>query len=151
MLSSWENVSVITGEWPPVGEGEGGRKKRMIVIWLLLSAINPRRGRHVTFMICSPPRGWTRLARDGEVVSHRDGEVGALTPLAGLSLGPGGAAHWARAHWQSDPFPGATKRVGCGAWHPAVRGGPGHLHITEHTKPSWQNRGICRMKGLKEV
>ena len=75
-----------------------------------------------TIIISSPPRGWTRLPRDGEVVSHRDGEVGALTPLARLSPGSGGSTHWARSHWQSDPFPGSTQRLGCGARHSTVRG-----------------------------
>ena len=85
-----------------------------------------------TFTISSPPRGWARLTRDGEIVPHRDGEVGALTPLAGLPLWSGRPADWARAHWQPDPLPGPAQRASGGARHPALRGRPRHSpHITD--------------------
>ena len=96
----------------------------------------------VTFMICSPPRGWPGLAGHGEVVSHRDGEVGALAPLTGLSPGPGRAAHRAGAHGQTDPLPGPAQRVRCGARHPALRGRAGHPHqpLTSLTRARWTQK-----------
>ena len=105
--------------------GRRGEEEEDNDCYMIITVSN--KPKDVTFMISSPPSGWTRLAGDSEGVSHRDGEVGALAPLARLSLWSGGAADGAGAHWQSDPFSGPSERVCCGARHPTVRGGAGHL------------------------
>ena len=116
-----------------VTNGRRGSEEEEHDCYMIIMVSNKPKDDTVIFIssLCSPPRGWSGLARDGEVVPHRDGEVGALAPLAGLSLGPGWPATWAGAHWQPDPLPGPAQGVGGGARHPTVRAGPRHLpHIT---------------------
>ena len=136
-LCSWnvvnsrpDPVCVITREWSAVGGGSPCSDCYMMIIVSNKAGDQGPRTSHLLSPLSpltSPPRSWARLARDGEVVSHRDGEVGALAPLARLSLWSGGPADGAGAHWQSDPFSGPSERVCCGARHPTVRGGAGHL------------------------
>ena len=120
---------------------EGGREEEEEDDCYMIIIVS-NKPKDVTFMICSPPRGWPGLTGHGEVVSHRDGEVGALAPLTGLSPGPGRAAHRAGAHGQTDPLPGPAQRVRCGARHPALRGRAGHPHqpLTSLTRARWTQK-----------